>query len=152
MKLTAIIATATTAAVLGTAGVSIAGAATTSGSTKPDSSASATAPKAGHPRARRAIARHAFLLSAKTIGVSPAELLKDLQSGQTIAQVATAHNVQPQTVIDALVKAADARIEKAKANGKISADRAAKLEAKVPTLAANFVNNPHPHAGQNRNK
>lgn len=40
---------------------------------------------------------------ANVIGISVTELEADLAEGQTIAQIATAHNVAPQKVIDALV-------------------------------------------------
>ena len=40
---------------------------------------------------------------AKAIGITEAQLNTALQSGQTVAAIAKAHNVLPQTVIDALV-------------------------------------------------
>jgi hypothetical protein len=40
---------------------------------------------------------------AKAIGISEADLNTALSSGQTVAAIAKAHNVDPQTVIDALV-------------------------------------------------
>jgi hypothetical protein len=40
---------------------------------------------------------------AGVIGISVTELDADLAKGQTIAAIATAHNVAPQKVIDALV-------------------------------------------------
>src|SRR6478735_1105394 len=115
MKLTQIIATATTAAVLGTVGVSIAGAASTStsapaASAKQDAPAATGKAKAKHPRLRR-FGRHAIGLSAKTIGIPRADLVKELRAGKTIAAVASAHDVTSQKVVDALVKAGTAKIE-----------------------------------------
>lgn len=53
---------------------------------------------------RRAERRQASLeTAASVIGVTADELKAALQSGQSIAQVATANGVDPQTVIDALV-------------------------------------------------
>ena len=40
---------------------------------------------------------------AKTSSVTEADLKTALKGGQTVAQVAQAHNVSPQTVIDAVV-------------------------------------------------
>jgi transposase-like protein len=81
--------------------------------------------------------------TAKTIGIKPLELAKELRAGKTIAEVATEHGVQPQTVIDALKTAATAKIEKAKAAGKITPERAAKLEARLDKIVPKFVNDWH---------
>jgi hypothetical protein len=62
-------------------------------------------PKPG-PGARlhRFVERHEdFAKIAGVIGISESDLKAALQSGQSIAQVAQAHNVDPQKVIDALV-------------------------------------------------
>ncbi len=144
MKITQIVAAATVAAVLGTGGIAIAGAAT-SGSSTPAPSTS-TAPASSHANRKDILkqnAKDALALSAKTIGISDADLVKDLAGGQTIAQVAQAHNVQPSTVISALVTAADAKVTAALNAHKITPARAQKLDARIPTVAANFVNKAH---------
>jgi hypothetical protein len=154
MKLTQLIAAATTAAVLGTAGVSVAGAVSSS-STNPAHTTTATAATAAtktasgttarrHRALRRRIARRAEILAAKTIGIKPRELAREIKAGKTIAAVATAHNVAPQTVIDTLVAAGTKKIEAAKTADKITAARATALEQKLPARAAAFVNNAHP--------
>jgi hypothetical protein len=150
MKLTHIIATATTAAVLGTAGISIAGA-TTSGSTSTSAKPGVSAAKPAdgkhsvrRTRLRRIVIRRAVAVAADTIGIPAKDLVKELRDGKTVAEVATAHNVAPQRVIDAIVKAATEKIEAAKTAGRITAERAAKLEARLPALAARFVNEWHP--------
>jgi len=149
MKRTHIIATATTAAVLGTAGISIAGATTSGTGTSPKSSVSAGTEAGGkhsvrRNRLRRIVVRRAVAVAADTIGIPAKDLVKELRDGKTIAEVATAHNVDPQRVIDAIVKAATDKIEAAKTAGKITAERAAKLEAQLPALVARFVNEWHP--------
>jgi hypothetical protein len=148
MKLSQIIATATTAAVLGTAGVSIAGATSGGGNASPPSATasdtSGGAPSTGRARHRRQVVRNAIQLAAKTIGVEPADLLKELRAGKTIADVATAHHVDPQTVIDALVQAAKDKIEAAKTAGKLTSEQASKLEEHAPERIARFVNEWHP--------
>ena len=79
-------------------------------------------------------------ISAKTIGIAPKDLLTDIHGGHSIADVATAHGVNPQTVVSALVNAGDARIDKALAAHKISADKANQLKTKLPGAAAKVVN------------
>src|SRR4051794_3932920 len=113
--------------------------------------ASNTAPKAKpanqakHPHLRRAIRRAIVRISAKTIGIEPADLVKELRAGKSIAEVANAHHVAPQKVIDALVKAGTARIEKAVTNGHLTRARANKLEARLPALATKVVNHHRAH-------
>ncbi len=146
MKLAQIIATATTAAVLGTAGVTVAGATTGSGATIPDATflaaatgatTPATGTATGTAKGPRAL-RHAVKIAAGVIGISP-HLAKELRAGKSISQVATDHHVDVQKVIDALVQAADQRIEAAKTAGRITAARAAQLEARVPAMVDKLV-------------
>jgi hypothetical protein len=89
---------------------------------------------------RLAIGKAAIAVAAQTIGIKPAALRTELRAGHTIASVAGAHSVQPQAVIDALVKAGDTKIEHLQSAGTISAARAATLEQKLPGRAATFVN------------
>ena len=154
MKLSTLIATATTAAVLGTAGVSIAGA-TTNGSSSPTSSTAPAAGAAQQPAAKdgaRAWRRHhrrhalraAFRLAAKTIGITPQQLRQEVLGGKTIADVATEHNVQPQTVIDAIVTAANKKIDAAHDAGKLTDEQVTKLKARVAIIVPRLVNDWHP--------
>src|SRR3954471_7720678 len=78
MKLTGIIATCTTAAVLATAGVSVASA--SSGSGAPASTAATTK---AHPEAVRRAALAGLKVSAHTIGISPAALAAELRTGKS---------------------------------------------------------------------
>jgi len=96
--------------------------------------------RAGHPALRRGLRRAALKISADTIHVGVDELRADLRNGQSIAQVAQAKGVDPQTVVDALVKAADARIDSLASTGRITAERAAKLKDRVPDVAQRVVN------------
>ena len=89
MKTTQFIAASVTAALLSAAGVSVAGAASSGSSSAPNKP---------------------LQIAAKTIGVSPADLRQQLRRGESIADVATAHNVDPQAVVNALVNADKARI------------------------------------------
>ncbi len=155
MRFTKTIATASVAAVLGLTGVSVAGAASTTPSPKPSTSVSAppanAKPDAGKPgkaatALRRRIRRGAGALAAKTIGIKPADLRKELLSGKTIAAIATEHGVQPQHVVDTLVVAANAKIDAAVTANKITAARAAKLKVRVDKAIPRIVNDWHPKA------
>jgi len=149
MRFTQTIASASVAAVLGVAGVSVAGAASSSGpsipTTSPTASATATK-KAVPPAVRRRLRRAGVKLAAKTIGITPADLVKELRAGKTIAEVATAHGVQPQAVVDALKAAATAKIQAALAAGKITAERAARLQHRFDVAIPKFVNDWHPRS------
>ena len=160
MKLRTIIATATTAALLATGGVALAGAAdgSSSSAAKPAVSTTAPAAKPDRPAAHmrrklrlrlRKLARGAGGVVIKTIGIDRPTLRQGLRDGLTIAQIATAHGVAPQTVIDALVAAADKKVEAAVTAGKISSERVGRIEQNLPARITNLVNNWHPkHLGQ----
>jgi spermidine/putrescine-binding protein len=141
-----IIATTTLAAglligSLGLAAVIPAGVASAQTSTTQAANPSA---KTGHP-ALRNLRRAEFKVAADTIGVKPAELRADVKSGQSVADVATAKGVSVDTVINAVVTDATAKIDQAVANGKLSQDRATKIEAKLPAIVTKAVNAHHSH-------
>ncbi|MEY2590172.1 MAG: hypothetical protein QOJ67_2156 [Acidimicrobiaceae bacterium] len=103
--------------------------------TKPDGAAHA----GRHPRRARVI-RGAVKVSADTIGIPQADLVSALKDGQSIAQVAEAHGVTTQTVIDALVNAGSAKADEAVANGKVTQAQADKIKARLPQAAERIVN------------
>lgn len=88
---------------------------------------------------RHKIVRASIDVAADTIGVTYAELRSAIRSGQSVSEVATAHHVGAATVVSALVTAGNARIDKAVANGRLDATRAARLKARLPQLAQRFV-------------
>ena len=163
MKLRTLITTATTAALLSTAGVAIAGAAgsTSSGtaSTTTSTAAASTAtPKAdaakpahSHRRARRHHRVRVFVrkVVTDTIGIDRETLRSELRSGKTIGEIATAHNVEPSAVINALVTGATTKLDAAASAGKITTERAQKIEAKLPARADKLVNSWHPRRVRN---
>jgi hypothetical protein len=155
MKLRTIIATATTAAILATSGVALAGAADGSSSsmTKPAVStpAPATTPHWAGAALRvkvrlrlRKLLKGAAGVVTTAIGIDRPALRQGLRDGLTIAQIATAHGVAPQTVIDALVAAADKKLEAAVTAGKISSERAGRIEQRLPARITKLVNDWHP--------
>ena len=160
MRFTKTIASASVAAVLGLAGVSVAGATSTTGGSPATTTTTASAGtlKADAPRPaagtearkvrRRHFLRRGIRLAAKTIGIKPADLVTEVRAGKTIGEVATAHGVQPQAVIDALKAAGTARIDKAAAAGKITAERATRLKARLDRAVPKLVNDWHPKARQ----
>ncbi|HWS45092.1 MAG TPA: hypothetical protein VN636_04455 [Acidimicrobiia bacterium] len=79
--------------------------------------------------------------AASALGITPAELKTDLRNGQTLAQIAQAHNVKVDTVINALVQAGNQRIDQAVANKRLTQAQADKLKAQLPSLITNFANN-----------
>jgi hypothetical protein len=89
---------------------------------------------------RRELRKAGIAISAKTIGITPQALVADLKAGNSIAGVATQHNVSPQTVVDAVVRAADGRINQAATAGKLTSTQANKIEALLPARVTKVVN------------
>ncbi|MFN0096447.1 MAG: hypothetical protein ACKVVT_16935 [Dehalococcoidia bacterium] len=80
-------------------------------------------------------------VAADTIGVTPQELATELKEGDTtIAEVATQNGVDPQDVIDAMVAAANAKIDEAVANNKITAEKGDELKERSADRIAKIVN------------
>ena len=77
---------------------------------------------------------------AKAIGITEAELNTALQGGQTIAQVAKAHNVDVQTVIDALVADKKDEVAAALKAGTITQAQADQELANATQFATDQVN------------
>jgi hypothetical protein len=107
--------------------------------------AGAEAPATDAAKTRRArpalrVARGLFRDAAKVIGVAPKDLRDAVKGGQSIADVATAHNVAPQAVIDKLVADSTARIDKAVTDGKVTQEKADKAKAALATRIPQAVN------------
>ena len=132
-------------------GSAVAGAATTATSAVSQT----VAPQGGHSwlKAHRKEIRAAGAKTvATTIGISTDELKQDLKNGQSIAEIATAHNVDPQTVATALVNQIDARIDKAVTDGKLTQERADTLKGKAPTVVDKVINHHKGDAKANAGK
>jgi hypothetical protein len=89
---------------------------------------------------RHHVAKAAIKDAAGVIGIAPKDLAAALKSGQSVADVATAHGVNPQTVIDKLVADASARLDKAVTEGKLTQERADKAKAALPDRVTKLVN------------
>jgi uncharacterized protein (DUF433 family) len=136
-----ILATLVTAVVIAAGGMAVASAAESPKTSTPPSTATAK-PNAPAQKATLGtrIRRFAFSTAAKTIGISPADLRSQMKGGHSIADVATAHKVDPQKVIDAIVSGADTKIQAAVTSGKISSTEGTNLEKLVATNAPKLVN------------
>jgi len=77
---------------------------------------------------------------AQTIGISQSDLLSGLQSGQSIADIARAHSVDPQKVIDALVASVKQQLAAAVSSGALTQAQADQLSADMTARIAARVN------------
>jgi transposase-like protein len=77
--------------------------------------------------------------AATAIGVEPKELRAALADGKSVAEVAEAHDVAPQAVIDAVLEAADHKLDEAVANGKLDETRAATIKDRLQDRVAKLV-------------
>ena len=79
-------------------------------------------------------------VAAKAIGISEVDLLAALATGKTVADVAAAHNVATQTVIDALVADGQSELAAEVASGAITQAQADAQKAEVTQRATDQVN------------
>jgi len=79
-------------------------------------------------------------VAATAIGISEADLTTALSSGQTIAAVAKAHNVDVQKVIDALVADGQSELAAAVKAGTLTQAQADAQKAEVTQRATDQVN------------
>jgi len=125
------------AVTVGTAGAAFAADGSGSGSGATDPSAQTGK---GHPALRRAVRRGAVKVITDTLGVSRQDLRAALKGGQTISQYATSLGKDPQALKDALVKAADTKLDQLVADGKLQQDRADTIKGKVPARVDTLLN------------
>jgi polyhydroxyalkanoate synthesis regulator phasin len=83
--------------------------------------------------------------AAKALNLSEDELKAKLQDGSTtIAQVAKAQGVDVQTVIDAMVADATAKIDQRVSDGDLTADKAAEIKSNLSERITKLVNEGRP--------
>ena len=119
----------------GTAGVAFA--ADGSAATPTDPSAQTAK---GHPGLRREVRRAAFKTVLDTLQVSKEDLRAALKGGQSISEYATSLGKDPQSVVDALVNAANTKLDQLVADGRLQQDRADTIKAKVPARVDKIMN------------
>ena len=98
----------------------------------------------GRGRPGRQVAKGMLETAADAIHIAPADLLSALQSGKSVADVAKENNVDPATVVQAIVDAGNAKIDQAVSNGKITQERADKMKSHLSEAATKFVNHTRP--------
>lgn len=86
--------------------------------------------------------------AADAIGITTDELRTALEDGSSIAEVAAAHGVDVQTVIDAMVAEATTQIDAAVADGKLDATRAEEMKSTLVERITAHVNRERPARGQ----
>ncbi|PJF36260.1 MAG: hypothetical protein CUN49_06320 [Candidatus Thermofonsia Clade 1 bacterium] len=98
-----------------------------------------------------------YPVAAQALGMSCADLVKALQGGQSIAQVAASKGVALQTVVDALSKAYGDALTKDVEEGLVAPARAEALRAQIVNNVLGIVSRPHarlgigvPHIGRDR--
>src|SRR6478752_4709565 len=95
-------------------------------------------PLKGHPKLR-AFARQEFRLAADTIGIPATDLRDAVKGGQSVAEVAEAHGVSADTVVNAVVGDIDAKVDRAVTNGKITQERADTIKERAPERVTKLV-------------
>ncbi len=95
---------------------------------------------------RRHARRSGVTIAAGVIGIQPKALVDAVKGGQTVADVARSHSVDPQKVIDAVTAAANKKVDTAVTNGKIDPARATTLKDRLDKRIATLVN-ATPHKG-----
>jgi uncharacterized protein YidB (DUF937 family) len=88
---------------------------------------------------RKEVRQHTVQLTADTIGISTDDLKAELKSGKSIADVATAHGVDPQTVITAIDNDVNSRVDQAVADGKLTQQRGDTIKDRAPGVNTQVV-------------
>jgi uncharacterized protein YaiL (DUF2058 family) len=135
MKRLLVVAAAAGLLTLGSAGVAAAQTSGGGSTTNPTSPPSSTSPKGQKGRVVVGVLR----VSAQTLGIKPRDLVNGLCSGQTLAQVASAHGKTSQDLINALVQKADQRLQANEKAGKITQAQETTREAKVKDKVTKLV-------------
>ncbi len=78
---------------------------------------------------------------AELVGTDTDGLKAELGEGKTLAEIAEENGIEAQTVIDALVEKANARIDAAVEGGKLTAEEAETRKSEAATTIENLVNN-----------
>lgn len=98
----------------------------------------------GDGQHRRHLAKRVVTNIAEVLGMQPRDLLTELKTGKTVAQVANERGIETQSLIDQLVAKVNAKVDEAVANGKLSAERAAQIKQKAPERITKLVDTPLP--------
>lgn len=94
-------------------------------------------PAAAQPKFH--VLQHLVQDAAEAIGVSPGQLKQELRGGKSLKDVAQAHGVSRDALMQKLVAAETARIRKAHEAGRISKEMAERLERRLAEAVAKAV-------------
>lgn len=83
-------------------------------------------------------------VAANKIGVQPSDLTTALKDGKSVADVAKDHDVDPQTVVQAIVDAGTNKVDEAVNNGKLTTTQGDKIKSHLSDAASKFVNHTRP--------
>ncbi|MEP7335609.1 MAG: hypothetical protein ABI717_07495 [Actinomycetota bacterium] len=100
----------------------------------------AKAPGKAKPRAAKIQQRGLLPVAAAYLDLTPVALRRELGSGKSLAQVATAKGKSVDGLESALLSALRSKVEAAKAAGKVDAARADRLLQHAPQLVERLVN------------
>ena len=81
------------------------------------------------------------------LGLTAAQLRTQLHSGKTLAQIATAQGKDPAKLVDALVNAETAQLDKAVQAGKLTAAQEQQILANLKQRVTDLVNGTFPAPG-----
>ena len=85
------------------------------------------------------LARNELDVAATAIGIAPDELRRAVDEGRTISAVAADAGIPSRRVVDAVVRDASAKVERAVAVGNVAPNRARMLRNRLPHWAERFV-------------
>ena len=102
--------------------------------------------------------RRVQLLKAAAVGIlvketaaetklAPRDLLKELRSGKTLSDIATAQNVDPNAIVTAAAKTIMDRVNKLVSSGKLTQAQADKLTNNLQANLTTLMNTPNPLKG-----
>ncbi|ACV58089.1 hypothetical protein [Alicyclobacillus acidocaldarius] len=97
------------------------------------------------PRGMGAWRRDLIATAAQDLHLSTSSLIADLRKGQTLAEIAAVQGVSTSTLISDLENAAQADIQQAVSDGKISASEAQAMSGRIDTWITDWVNGTLPH-------
>ena len=87
----------------------------------------------------RRLARNELAVAATTIGIAPDDLRRAVDDGHTISAVAADAGIPAQRVVDAVVRDASAKVDRAVEAGNVAPNRARVVRNRLPYWAERFV-------------
>jgi len=85
------------------------------------------------------LARNELDVAATAIGITPDELRRAVDEGRSISAVAADAGVPSRRVVDAVVRDASAKVDRAEAAGNVAPNRARMVRSRLPHWAERFV-------------